>query len=80
MRYAVARFEEHQRDTAYRIYVTEALRMTAENTAKFSGGIYPSLSYLDCIRQKEEDTRTGAEIAADIIKMAGIEVIVNDPV
>ncbi len=54
--------------------------MTAENTAKFSGGIYPTSSYFDFVRPKEEDTRTGAEIAADIIKRAGIEVIVNEPV
>lgn len=80
MRYADSRYQKDQRDTAYRIYVTEALRMTAENTAKFSGGIYPTSSYLDSISPKEEDTRTGEEIAADIIKRAGIEVIMNDPV
>ena len=34
MRYAVARYNQHKRDLAYRIYVTDCLRITTENTAK----------------------------------------------
>ena len=34
MRYAIARYQSQQRDLAYRIYVTDCLRITAENTAK----------------------------------------------
>ena len=75
MRYATARFNQHQRDLAYRIYVTDCLRMATENTAKMSQGTYTAARFYDMINQKPVANRTGEEIAADIIKRAGIEVI-----
>ena len=75
MRYATARFNQHQRDLAYRIYVTDCLRMAAENTAKMSQGAYTAARFYDIINPKPVDNRSGNEIAADIIKRAGIEVI-----
>ena len=75
MRYAMARFNQHQRDLAYRIYVTECLRIISENTAKMGGGSYITAKFADIINPKHVDNRTGEEIAADIIKRAGIEVI-----
>lgn len=75
MRYATARFNQHQRDFAYRIYVTDCLRMATENTAKMSKGAYTSARFYDIINPKPVEKRTGEEIAADIIKRAGIEVI-----
>ena len=75
MRYAMARFNQHQRDLAYRIYVTDCLRMATENTAKLSQGTYTAARFYDIINPKPSDNRTGEEIAADIIERAGIEVI-----
>ena len=75
MRYAIARFNQHQRDLAYRIYVTDCLRMVTENAAKLSKGTYTEARFYDIINQKPVVNRTGEEIAADIIKRAGIEVI-----
>ena len=75
MRYAIARFNQHQRDSAYRIYVTDCLRIISENTAKIGGGSYITAKFSDIINPKPVDNRTGEEIAADIIKRAGIEVI-----
>lgn len=75
MRYATARFNQHQRDLAYRIYVTDCLRMATENTAKMSQGAYTAARFYDIIKPKPVDNRSGNEIAADIIKRAGIEVI-----
>ena len=75
MRYAMARFNQHQRDLAYRIYVTDCLRMATENTAKMSQGAYTAARFYDIINHKPVDNRSGNEIAADIIKRAGIEVI-----
>ena len=75
MRYATARFNQHRRDLAYRIYVTDCLRMTTENTAKMSKGAYTTVRFYDFINQKPVDKRSGDEIAADIIERAGIEVI-----
>ena len=75
MRYATARFNHHQRDLAYRIYVTDCLRIATENTAKMSQGSYTTVRFYDFINPKPVDNRSGNEIAADIIKRAGIEVI-----
>ena len=75
MRYAVTRYQSQQRDLAYRIYVTDCLRIISENTAKMGGGSYITARFADIINPKPVDDRTGEEIAADIIKRAGIEVI-----
>ena len=75
MRYAIARYQSQQRDLAYRIYVTDCLRIISENTAKMGGGSYITAQFADIINPKPVDDRTGEEIAADIIKLAGIEVI-----
>lgn len=75
MRYAMARYQSQQRDLAYRIYVTDCLRIIGENAAKMCGGAYVTAKFADIINPKPADNRTGEEIAADIIKRAGIEVI-----
>lgn len=74
MRYAMARYKSQQRDLAYRIYVTDCLRIISENTAKMCGGSYITAKLADIINPKPVDDRTGEEIAADIINRAGIEV------
>ena len=51
------------------------MRVITENTAKMSGGSYISAKLADIINPKTADNRTGEEIAADIIKRAGIEVV-----
>ena len=75
MRYAIARYQSQQRDLAYRIYVTNCLRMVTENAAKMSRGAYTAARFYDIINPKPVEKRTGEEIAADIIRRAGIEVI-----
>ena len=60
MRYATARFNQHQRDLAYRIYVTDCLRMATENTARFNGGSYKTVSFEEIIRNnKEKELKPG---------------------
>ena len=75
MRYAMSRYQSQVRELAYRIYVTDCLRIISENTAKMGGGSYITAKFSDIINHKHADNRTGEEIAADIIKRAGIEVI-----
>ena len=75
MRYAMARYQSQKRDLAYRIYVTDCLRIIGENIAKRCDGSYITTKFADIINPKPADNRTGEEIAADIIKRAGIEVI-----
>ena len=75
MRYAMSRYQSQVRDLAYRIYVSDCLRIISENTAKMAGGSYITAKFADIINPKPVDNRTGEEIAADIIKRTGIEVI-----
>lgn len=60
---------------AYRIYVSEALRIVTENTAKSYGGSYLDEKFSEIISGKQIDNRSGDEIVSDIINRAGIEVI-----
>lgn len=71
MRYAVARYNEYRRETAYRVYVTDCLRVMAV----FCGADKTLSRYADAIRpQMTADTRSGDEILADIVARAGLEV------
>ena len=80
MRYAVARYKTYQREVAYRIYVTDCLRMMTENTARFAKGTYVKKRYADFFRESPADNRTGEQIAADVIKKAGLVVIRNESI
>ena len=71
MRYVVARWNQNRKDTAYRIYLTDCLKIIGESAAavsKMSGGEgrYITTRFLDIIHSKPEETRTGAEIIADL--------------
>ena len=67
MRYVKAKAKEKVKDTTYRIYVTDSLKMISENTANtVSGGKYFNIRYLDAISDKPVDNRTGDEIIAGI--------------
>lgn len=74
MRYVIARHRQNKLEMAYRVYVTDCLRMMTENTAKFSGGRYVTRSFSEYLRREPVDNRTGEEIAADVIKKAGLVV------
>ena len=68
-------FQKEQEDKAVKIYYAECLRIITENTAKIGGGSYITVKLDDILNPKPVDNRTGEEIASDIIKRAGIEVI-----
>lgn len=71
----ISLFQKEQEDKAVKIYYAECLRIIAENTAKIGGGSYITVKLDDILNPKQIENRTGEEIAADIIKRAGIEVI-----
>ena len=74
LRYCSARFKQEKKEKVYRIYVTDALRIATENTAKQAGGNYISARYIDIIEPKKQDNRTCGEITADIIRRCGLVV------
>lgn len=73
--FCISLFQKEQEDKAVKIYYAECLRIISENTAKMVGGPYIVSKLSDIINPKPVEKRTGEEIAADIIKRAGIEVI-----
>lgn len=56
------------------LYFAECLKMVSENTANAHSGTYPQKHLLDILDPPPPDNRTGDEIAADIIKRAGLVV------
>ena len=56
-------------------YIANGIKMLTENTAKIVGGSYLSVSYNDIINPKPNDDRTGNEIAADVIRGAGLKIV-----
>lgn len=73
--FCISLFQKEQEDKAVKIYYAECLRIISENMAKMGGGSYITVKLADIIDPKPVDNRTSEEIAADIIKQAGIEVI-----
>lgn len=61
----------------WRVYVGECLRTVTENTAKYVGGSYMTTKWADIVDPKPKDTRSGAEIAADVIKKAGLTLVTS---
>ena len=70
----MSKVKQQAKDTAYRVYVTDCLKMIAENTANISRGQYMKARYYDIIHPANVDNRTGDEIVEDIIKRAGLVV------
>lgn len=64
---------EKYHDDIYRAYITDALQAITGNTAMYAGGQTIQQRYYDIINKKT-DNRTGDEIAADLIKRAGLEI------
>lgn len=73
LRYVMARLSQQERDMAYRIYLTDCLRFigqSAAESAKMAGGEgkYITARFADFLHPKPEETRTGEEIIADILR------------
>ena len=69
MRYVMARYEEYQKEMAYRIYVTDRLYVSSDGKRPIQ-----QQRYCEWLGAKVTDTRSGEEIAADVILKAGLVV------
>lgn len=65
MRYVEARIEQERRDEAYRIYMSKSLQLVPQRK-------YLQLSYSELLDTKKADTRSGDEIAMDVMERAGL--------
>lgn len=65
--------KKQRREKAYRVYVTDALKIITENTAKYASGNYMKVRYLDFEDPKPPETRTSDEIISQMkMKIARI--------
>ena len=72
--HCVAFFKKEKDETLYRCYVADLLKVTAEMAGRAAGYEVTAQSYRELIGLVKEDDRTGDEIAADIIKRAGLRM------
>lgn len=71
MNFIAAFFRKEQEDFAYRSYTTDCMKVLTENTGR---GV--NLRFAEILEnaKKPKDNRSGAEIAADVIKKCGLVV------
>ena len=74
-------YNNAQRQEIYKIYVSDALRIIAENTAKFSCGSYFKMRYIDLIgddknnKNKNLENKSAREIIDKVVNDSGIKVV-----
>lgn len=66
MRYVEARFDEYNRDEAYRIYVSKSLQLIPQDK-------YLTKNYSDILKPEQKDNRSGEDIVSDIMLKAGLK-------
>lgn len=54
--HCIAAYKKQIEDDHYKVYVTDALKVISENTAKFVGGSSMSIRYFDIINPPKEET------------------------
>lgn len=77
--YVKAKILDDTEKLIYKRYITDGLKDITESVSQAFGGNYLSVSFFDLIdnNKKQTITRTGEEIAADVIKKAGLVVVTN---
>lgn len=60
--------ETEKREETYRFYLTDALKMIAENTARLGGGTMPTMRYYEVAHPAPVEKRTADEVISDIRK------------
>lgn len=65
--------QEHRR-FSLAVYITDCLQAIAENTASHGGKIMQK-RWKDVVDPAPEETRSGEEVAMDIIQRAGLKVV-----
>lgn len=72
MNFITAFFKKEREELAYKSYIADSLKVLSENTGR---GI--NVRFIDVLEKlnKPKDNRSGAEIAAEVIKKAGLAVI-----
>lgn len=77
MLYVKAKILDDTEELIYKRYMADGLKYVTESISQEFGGKYLYVSFADLIdnNKKQTITRTGEEIAADVIKKAGLVVM-----
>ena len=59
--------EQERRERMFRFYVTDVIKVISESLAGVFGGACVSKRYADILQPTAKDTRTGEEIANDVL-------------
>ena len=77
--YLYLHIQEYVEERNYKIYITDVLKMIAENTAKVYGGNVPKKRYAELIEHKPvEKEKSAEEIIADVNERCGLTMIGGD--
>lgn len=66
--HCVSAFYKEQEEKAYRIYITDGIKVLVDNTARIAGGAVLNKRYIDMVEPKEEETRTAKDVIDGIKK------------
>lgn len=67
-------FEQEQKKKMLDVYITDVVRMIAENTAKQGGGVYIKKRYIDFVDGKQIEQKPPAQILDDLLKSGAIKI------
>lgn len=68
--YCITRFRHRQEEKQYRSYIADVLMTINNNLTSAFGGTAVTMRYIDL--NKPVDTRSGDDIAVDVMKAAGL--------
>lgn len=75
MLYVKAKILDDTEELIYKRYMADGLKYVTESISQAFGGKYLYVSFIDLIdNNKKQIVKTGEEIAADVIKKAGLVV------
>jgi hypothetical protein len=77
LQFAACAYKEYAEEKSFRVYVTDALRIVGENTARIGGGSSIKTRWEDIVdplwrKTTQADTRSAEEIVADVAERAGL--------
>lgn len=79
--YLLEHIKSHRQNITYQAYITNALKIIAENTAKFAGGTVLKHSYTELIAPKVyEEPKSADEVIADVNRKCGLDMTDNKEV
>lgn len=71
MEYCISSLRKWEKELEYRVYITDALKAIAENTAKNVGGTFLTKRYVDSVLPSNKKEVTSAQVVSKMKKKIG---------